>query len=32
MHVYKLHRSDELDHEYGRPAIFLDFFGQESLV
>lgn len=32
MYLYKIHRSDELDHIFGRPAIFLAYFGQESLV
>ncbi len=32
MYIYKLLRTKELDHEFGRPAIFLDFFGNESLV
>lgn len=32
MRIYKLHRSNELDHENGRPAIFIKFFGFESLV
>ena len=32
MRIYKLFRSTELDHEFGRPVIFLDFLGNESLV
>ncbi|WP_342254545.1 hypothetical protein [Spiroplasma endosymbiont of Zeiraphera isertana] len=32
MHVYVLHRSDELDHKYGRPAILLRFKIKYSLI
>lgn len=32
MHVYKIHRSNELDHENGRPAIILKFNPSLSLV
>ena len=32
MKLYVLHRSKELDHTTGRPAIFLNYFGKESLV
>ncbi len=32
MEVYILHRDNQQDHEYGRPAIFLSFYGDESLV
>lgn len=31
MHVYKLLRNKEIDKN-GRPAIFLSYFGKESLV
>ena len=32
MRIYKLYRSIALDHEKGRPAIFLKYFGNQSLV
>ena len=32
MYVYTLHRSDELDHEKGRPAILLKYKSIKSLV
>ncbi|MDQ7983044.1 MAG: hypothetical protein REH79_02335 [Spiroplasma sp.] len=32
MRAYKLFRSTELDHKKGRPVIFLDFLGDQSLV
>lgn len=32
MRIYKLYRSVALDHEKGRPAIFLKYFGNQSLV
>jgi len=32
MHVYTLHRSNELDHEYGHPAILLKYKFNKSLI
>jgi len=32
MRIYLLYRSDEIDHEKGRPAIFLKYFGHQSLI
>ncbi|MBP1525833.1 MAG: hypothetical protein H9Q65_04645 [Spiroplasma ixodetis] len=32
MGLYKLHRSNELDHEHGRPAILLKYKFKKSLV
>lgn len=32
MCLYKISRSIEEDHKLGRPGIFLDYFGEESLV
>ncbi|WP_308150004.1 hypothetical protein [Spiroplasma sp. AdecLV25b] len=32
MSIYKLLRNPKLNHEMGRPVIFLNYFGQESLI
>ncbi|WP_342276551.1 hypothetical protein [Spiroplasma endosymbiont of Nebria brevicollis] len=32
MSVYKLHKTNELDHEYGRPTILLKYKTQTSLI
>ncbi|WP_342276065.1 hypothetical protein [Spiroplasma endosymbiont of Nebria brevicollis] len=32
MYIYKLHRSELLDHKEGRPAILLKYKNQKSLI
>ncbi|WP_368486641.1 hypothetical protein [Spiroplasma sp. DGKH1] len=31
-YIYSLHRSDNEDHDHGRPAILLKYLGKESLI